>query len=55
MRAEEKKEQVLKVAENKEIPEDADTVLGEDSLKGKSPKDQRDIKMTIKKVLLARG
>ena len=49
MRAEEKKEQVLKAAENKEIPEDADAVLGEDSLKGKSPEAQRDIKMTIKR------
>ena len=49
MRAEEKKEQVLKAAENKDIPEDADAVLGEDLLKGKSPEDQCDIKMTIKR------
>ena len=49
MKAEEKKEQVLKAAENKEIPEDAEAVLEEDSLKGKSPEEQRDIKITIKR------
>ena len=48
MKAEEKKEQILKAAENKEIPDDAETVLGEDCLKGKSPEEQHNIKMTIK-------
>ena len=36
-------------AEDSELPESAHEVLGEDSLKGKSPEEQRDIKLTIKK------
>ena len=49
MHAEEKKEKVLRAAENKEIPENPDIVLGEDSLEGKTPEEQRDIRLTIKR------
>ena len=45
----EKKEQILQVAEDCEIPDSADEVLKEDTLKGKSPEEQRDIKLTIKR------
>ena len=44
----EKKDQILRVAEDKEVPELADEVLEEDTLKGKTPEEQRDIKLTIK-------
>ena len=40
MKAEEKKDQVLRAAEHAEIPSDAEGLLGEDSLKGKSPEEQ---------------
>ena len=45
----EKKEQILRVAEDREIPDSADEVLEEDTLKGKSPEEQHDIKLTIKR------
>ena len=49
MKAEEKKDQVLRAAEHAEIPSDAEGLLGEDSLKGKSPEEQREIRQTIKR------
>ena len=49
MKAEEKKSEVLRAAEDAEIPSDAEGVLGEDSLKGKTPEEQRDIRLTIKR------
>ena len=49
MKAEEKKSEVLRAAEDAEIPSDAEGVLGEDSLKGKTPEEQREIRLTIKR------
>ena len=49
LKAEEKKSEVLRAAEDAEIPSDAEGVLGEDSLKGKTPEEQREIKLTIKR------
>ena len=49
MKAEEKKDQVLRVAEHAEVPSDSEGLLGEDSLKGKSPEEQREIRLTIKR------
>ena len=49
MKAEEKKSEVLRAAEDTEIPSDAEGVLDEDSLKGKTPEEQREIRMTIKR------
>ena len=37
------------MAEDREIPEEAEEVLPEDSLKGKSEEEQRDIRLTIKR------
>ena len=48
MKAEEKEEKVLKTAEDREIPEEASTVLGEDSLKGKTNEERREKNPTIK-------
>ena len=44
-----KKEEVLRIAEDREIPEETEEVLPEDSLKGKMAEEQRDIKLTIKR------
>ena len=44
-----KKEEVLRIAEDREILEEAEEVLPEDSLKGKTDEQQRDIKLTIKR------
>ena len=49
MRAEEKKSEVLRAAEDAEVPSDAEGLLGEDSLKGKTPEEQREIRLTIKR------
>ena len=49
MRAEEKKSEVLRAAEDAEVPSDAEGLLGEDSLKGKTPEEQRQIRLTIKR------
>ena len=49
MKAEEKKDQVLHAAEHAEVPSDSEGLLGEDSLKGKSPEEQREIRLTIKR------
>ena len=49
MKAEERKSEVLRAAEDAEIPSDAEGVLGEDSLKGKTPEEQREIRLTIKR------
>ena len=49
LKAEEKKSEVLRAAEDAEIPSDAEGVLGEDSLKGKTPEEQREIRLTIKR------
>ena len=49
MKAEEKKDQVLCAAEHAEVPSDSEGLLGEDSLKGKSPEEQREIRLTIKR------
>ena len=49
MRAEEKKSEVLRAAEDAEVPSDAEGLLGEDSLKGKTPEEQRQIRQTIKR------
>ena len=49
LKQEDKKEQVLKAAEDREIPEEASAVLAEDSLKGKTPEQQREIRLTIKR------
>ena len=48
MKAEEKKDQVLRAAEQAKVPSDSEGLLGEDSLKGKSPEEQREIRLTIK-------
>ena len=37
---EEKKEEVLRIAEDRDIPDEADEVLPEDSLKGKMDEEQ---------------
>ena len=44
-----KKKEVLHIAEDREIPDEAEEVLPEDSLKGKSEEEQRDIRLTIKR------
>ena len=49
MKAEEKKSEVLRAAEDAEIPSDAEGLLGEDTLKGKTPEEQREIRLTIKR------
>ena len=49
MKAEEKKSEVLRAAEDAEIPSDSEGLLGEDSLKGKTPEEQREIRLTIKR------
>ena len=49
MKVEEKREQILKMAEDKEIPVETSEVLEEDSLKGKTDKEQREIKLMIKR------
>ena len=49
MKAEEKKSEVLRAAEDAEIPSDVEGLLGEDSLKGKTPEEQREIRLTIKR------
>ena len=49
MKAEEKKSEVLRAAEDAEVPSDAEGLLGEDSLKGKTPEEQRQIRLTIKR------
>ena len=49
MKAEEKKSEVLRAAEDAEVPSDVEGLLGEDSLKGKTPEEQRQIRLTIKR------
>ena len=48
MKVEEKKDQVLRAAEHAEVPSDSEGLLGEDSLKGKSPEERREIRLMIK-------
>ena len=40
---------MLRAAEHVEVPSDSEGLLGEDSLKRKSPEEQRDICLTIKR------